>query len=277
MTAGSRKPSALLEVLLVRFVLITFVIWASVRATGLSAWEMRALSYPFVTNALLAAIPLLLLILTRRDLAAYGLTLANARYHLGVAATCFVPFALSSMPTGMGADYRTWPGALIMSAVELALLFVVAWLLRKRPSLGAAGSGAALCLALPLLLAQAPALGRAAAALLFYAVFLGPGEEVLYRGYIQSRLNEAFGRPYETLGVRWGWGLPLTALIFGLSHTALLNPQHWGAGLVLPWGVWTFFGGLVLGYLREKTGSVAAGALLHGLPQALYEAAMALM
>ena len=38
------------------------------------------------------------------------------------------------------------------------------------------------------------------------------------------------------------------------------------------WGFWTIFGGLVLGFVREKTGSIAASTILHGLPDALYHA-----
>jgi membrane protease YdiL (CAAX protease family) len=35
------------------------------------------------------------------------------------------------------------------------------------------------------------------------------------------------------------------------------------------WGLWTFFAGLVLGFVREKTGSIVAPTILHGLPQAI--------
>lgn len=66
-----------------------------------------------------------------------------------------------------------------------------------------------------------------------------------------------------------------TALVFGLSHTGLFNPSLWRGGPVWPWGLWTFFGGLVYAYVREKTGSVWAGAIAHGLPQAIATAFMA--
>ena len=46
-----------------------------------------------------------------------------------------------------------------------------------------------------------------------YALFVGFGEENLYRGYMQSRLNEAFGRPYRFFGVPFGWGVFVTALL----------------------------------------------------------------
>jgi membrane protease YdiL (CAAX protease family) len=34
-------------------------------------------------------------------------------------------------------------------------------------------------------------------------------------------------------------------------------------------GIWTVFGGLTAGYVREKTGSVLPPAILHGLSQAI--------
>ena len=105
---------------------------------------------------------------------------------------------------------------------------------------------------------------------LFYLLFLGPGEEFLFRGYIQSRLNTAFGRTSSFWGVSFGWGLIITSLIFGFMHVLNpFNPFLSGFGLYPWWGVWTIFGGLTAGFIREKTGSVLPTAILHGLPQAI--------
>lgn len=60
--------------------------------------------------------------------------------------------------------------------------------------------------------------------------------------------------------------------LFGLTHTglfALLFGQTQFAALTWPWGFWTFFGSFVFSYVCEKTGSIVAPALLHGLPQAI--------
>jgi membrane protease YdiL (CAAX protease family) len=61
--------------------------------------------------------------------------------------------------------------------------------------------------------------------------------EVFFSGYAQSRLNEAFGRPWRTLGVAFGPSLLITAFVFGLVH--LLNPFdyfRWQGRLALWWG-----------------------------------------
>ena len=91
-------------------------------------------------------------------------------------------------------------------------------------------------------------------------IFVGFLEELFFRGYLQSRLNDAFGRPYELAGVAFGAGLIVSAAIFGLAHP-LTSP----AGFPWPWALWTGAGGLLFGFLREKTGSAVAPAIAHGL------------
>jgi membrane protease YdiL (CAAX protease family) len=39
-------------------------------------------------------------------------------------------------------------------------------------------------------------------------------------------------------------------------------PEQW----YWAWGTWNIFSGLLLGLVREKTGSVLASTILHGLP-----------
>ncbi len=184
--------------------------------------------------------------------------------------TAFIPVALASVPLAF-VDYREWRGAVVLSAIQVALLIVLGQLLRRKPSLGGNGVAAGLVL---LVLARnmraQPTAANAFSALLFYVLFLGLGEELLFRGYIQSRLNIAFGRPFVFFGVQWGWGAVIASVLFALMHVINLGSLSAGQWQLTPWwGVWTFFGGLVFAFLREKTGSIAAPALLHGLPQGI--------
>ncbi len=57
-----------------------------------------------------------------------------------------------------------------------------------------------------------------ASGVIFYLLLLGPGEEILFRGVVRSRLNLAFGRPFEFLDARWGWGAVITGFLFALMH-----------------------------------------------------------
>lgn len=262
------RMAALLEVLVVVFLLVPGVTLGVYRlAPGFEAWQTETLGFPFpvFVDVAMLAMALLAIALRRRSLASYGIRFDRLRPQLEIAAACFIPFALAGFPLGMGVDHTTWPGALVMSAVQIVLLFIVAWALRTKPA--AAGVAAAAFVLAP---AGKSLPGQAVILFLTYAIFVGFGEEILYRGYAHSRLKEAFGTPFRFAGVAFGWGTILAAAIFGLTHIGILR---WILGssteVTWAWGVWTFFGGLVFAYVRERSGGILAPALLHGLPQAI--------
>jgi membrane protease YdiL (CAAX protease family) len=79
-------------------------------------------------------------------------------------------------------------------------------------------------------------------------------------------VRSVFGRPCRWLGVSCGAGLLLSALCFGLIHA--LNTVDYFAGrytVAYVWGLWAVFIGLFFGCLRERTGSILAGAWPTGL------------
>jgi membrane protease YdiL (CAAX protease family) len=88
---------------------------------------------------------------------------------------------------------------------------------------------------------------------LFSLVILPPiGEEILVRGYLYSGLRERLSFVKAML---------ITSLLFGLAHLQL------GEGTAVVWaaGVDTFILSLVLVYLRQSTGALYAGILVHAL------------
>lgn len=242
------------------------------------AWQTVTLGFPFpvFTHVVMMGLSLLAILIRRRHPAEYGLTFTNPKYHLDIAAACFIPVVLANAPLGMGLAPRTWDGAFILAGVQIALLFALAWLLRKKSSAGSLSVMAAGLFLTPGVTGTADSTaGKALALFLTYAFFVGFGEEILYRGYMQSRLNEVFEKPYTFFGVPFGWGAVITALLFGFSHIGVLR---WMFGLstevTIAWGFAAFFAGLVFGFVREKSGSILAPALLHGLPQAIATVAM---
>ena len=72
-------------------------------------------------------------------------------------------------------------------------------------------------------------------------------EETFYRGWIQSLLRRRLS-PHCAVA--------LTSLVFAASHLILFP---------YPIFLATFFPGLVMGWLRERHGSIAPGTLYHGL------------
>lgn len=90
---------------------------------------------------------------------------------------------------------------------------------------------------------------------------IGLSEEFFFRGYVQTRLNHAFGRPYRFLSARWGGGLIAASLLFGLCHIVDGNFARMKVA----------FFGLFAGWLRERTPSIAVPATYHGLSNILYD------
>ncbi|MBI2337402.1 MAG: CPBP family intramembrane metalloprotease [Deltaproteobacteria bacterium] len=84
--------------------------------------------------------------------------------------------------------------------------------------------------------------------------FVALPEEFFFRSYMQTFLNEYFGKPFRFLGAQVGWGLVLTSLLFAISHS-FIYVQWWHFSI--------FFPSLVFGWLREKTGSITASVLFH--------------
>jgi uncharacterized protein len=262
------RITAVLEVIFI-FLLTFLIIWA-LQIPSIDTWKSRVMQRPFLEYIVMIVVPLAFLVTTRRNFTAYGISVKNYKYHLDFVAKCFIPVALARIPFAF-LNWTRWDGALLLAAIQVALLFVIAWALSNKRPMSTTGMFCALFLVLSAAISlPGSSFGKAIVTFIFFLVFLGPGEEILFRGYIQSRLNVAFDRPYRFFGVNWGWGIIITSLMFGCMH--ILNPFNPFVGaydLIWWWGFWTFFSGLVYGFIREKTGSVAAPAILHGLPQAI--------
>lgn len=99
---------------------------------------------------------------------------------------------------------------------------------------------------------------------LYEATAPGLGEEFVYRGVLLALLNELFGRPWKLLGARFGWGLVITSVMFGLLHG--LDIRGFGVHHIYWLEMsYAFVMGLVLAWLRERTGSVWPGVIFHNV------------
>jgi membrane protease YdiL (CAAX protease family) len=78
-------------------------------------------------------------------------------------------------------------------------------------------------------------------------------EELFYRGYLQTRLREAYPQGRIFLGARLGPAFFLTAVLFALGHLAVLHA----------WRLAVFFPALLFGWLRERTGTVVGASVFH--------------
>ena len=266
-----KKTVPLLEVTTV--ILLFFALRSVLKESVMAGWQQSIFGAAPVSSSLLFfALPLVLVLATRRNPGTLGLTTQRLEYHwrvavraLAVVAPATVVFPLVSL---LGSEPKQWLGGSV-----LTIGFAAAGVLMLRFVRGLAGEaereldltgllGYAGLLALGLLvMALIHPLAPVGARIVMVLIFVGFLEELFFRGYVQSRLNESFGKPWSLHGVRFGAGLLLAAAVFGLMHplTALGEATPWA------WGLWTATFGLILGYLREKTGAVLTPAIVHGV------------
>jgi membrane protease YdiL (CAAX protease family) len=85
-------------------------------------------------------------------------------------------------------------------------------------------------------------------------VIIALPEEAFYRGYLQSRLDEAMPGRIRFLGASVGPALLITSVVFALGHFATIRE---------PARLAVFFPSLAFGWLRARTGGVGAGVAFH--------------
>ena len=81
-------------------------------------------------------------------------------------------------------------------------------------------------------------------------------EELFFRGYLMGRLEHVWPPTHRLLGAPVGAALLVSSVLFALGHVLVVpNPQRLAV----------FFPALVFGWMRARTGSIAAGATFHAL------------
>lgn len=90
----------------------------------------------------------------------------------------------------------------------------------------------------------------------YQLLFIGFPEELFFRGYLQQRFEDAFGRPWRLFGASWGPGLLLANGLFACGHL-LVTGDVARLNVFLP--------GLLFGWLQARTGAWLAPALFHGM------------
>lgn len=279
-TLTKTKLLALLEVVLVFAALEGLqVLWSS---TGIPQWETQNLGWSYSGMLWWIAVPALMIWLPRRNWAEYGVSLVNwpTNLDIGIKAflVTFIPlvFGLGGAMQ-LGLDPNKVSGGLFVAMTEVIGLALMVWILnRQKPVKSGRRNVISILLLLLLPILVALAMGRLTVVIVstvvWQFIFSGFGEEFAFRGYFQSRLNQAFGRPMRLFGIQFGAGLIIASLLFGLWHVEnTYDPAVGFSSLAWGWGLWTFVAGLFFGVLREKTGTLLAPGLAHGLPDAVGE------
>ena len=87
-------------------------------------------------------------------------------------------------------------------------------------------------------------------------------EELFFRGYLLGRLEERWPSRRTLFGAAVGWPLLVSSALFAVGHVLVdFDVQRLAV----------FFPALAFGWMRSRTGSIAAGALFHALCNLLSE------
>lgn len=98
--------------------------------------------------------------------------------------------------------------------------------------------------------------------LLIHIIGVALPEECFFRGYCQTRLQKIFRKRWTVFGVKIGFDIFLASFLFALTHLVTI---------LSPYRLLVFFPGCVFGWLRERTQSLIAPILFHGLCNCLLE------
>ena len=269
-----RRLNTIIDVILV-FVLLEIVSMLLYSTLYVSYFKQVARFggdvYTIILDLVWGAIILALLILKRKDLSRYGLTLHNLDSDVKVVAICILPVSVLVLINIVGLpDIGSLGITLLNALITVMILLVILKLLtyingkEKKVAIGKP-TLIIIPIVIILLIGGTMITGPMLVLLFIEFLFVGFVEELIFRGYIQSVLNEAFGRPYRFFGISWGAGLIIASLLFGFMHMlfAHFNPFLGWYGLDWQVGVVIFFGGLIFGFIREKTGNIVAPSILH--------------
>lgn len=287
-----KSPSKILalgEILCVYAVIqILGLVW---RSTGVVQWELDHLGWTYTGMFLFVGVPALVLWVSRRNWVEYGVTRQGWQVNLDIGIKAYL-VQIIPITCWLGTilwlkmDYRNFPGGAIVAVAEIVGIAVMLWVLNHQQEDKAIKAGRSNIVTVILLflfpIAVALAMGKLSIVIVSTVIwqffFSGFGEEFVWRGYVQSRLNQAFGRPFRLFGIQFGAGLIIASLLFGLLHAFnTYDPAIGIASLSWGWAFFTTFSGLLFGVIREKTNSLFACGLAHGLPDAVGEALGRLM
>ncbi len=106
--------------------------------------------------------------------------------------------------------------------------------------------------------------------LLFELMMPGVVEEFFFRGIFLYLLDRAFGRPWQFMRVKMGWGAVIVSFLFGLMHSVFLSGNALPVGhLGLHVSLWVFLitagWGFFFAWIKERTGNLMFCILGHDL------------
>jgi membrane protease YdiL (CAAX protease family) len=279
------RAAAIMEVVLA-FSLVHLAYRSFKHFTELGKLEVAA-GLNFSPGTAMIFFTVAVLLMSRRSFEEYGLTVKGWRYNLNVGLLWAALIVLAAGVVIQIGIIRFDPlhppdptRAVVFSGGEVVLtLLLLVFLMRERILVRSVQPFAGFLvlvgfMSFPVVLAILFHRGVLDVLLRTLWLFFGAGfgEEIFFRGYIQSRVNHSFGRPWRVLRLQFGVGLIVSSLLFGFIH-ALNTVDYFDRRFQFVWLWWgtNFCTGLFFGCLRERTGSILSGAVIHGVQDVLAE------
>ena len=101
----------------------------------------------------------------------------------------------------------------------------------------------------------------------------GFAEEFFYRGYIQSSINLEYQRNWKLGKIKFGPGLLISSMLYGLGRDARSITLRRGVYSVSrSWAFFAFTVGLFYGFIRESSGDIIGSGTANSLIDAFGEA-----
>jgi hypothetical protein len=189
-TSTKRKLLAILEVLVVYACIQSLLVfWSS---TGILQWEKRNFGWSYIGVLIMVGIPALVMWLTRRNWAEYGVSLADwpTNLDIGMKAylVAFIPYVFGWLSApALGLDPLQLSGGVLVALTGLIALALMVWILNRHKPIQSGRTNVTIVLLL-LLLPVAIALPMrklsvpVVSTVVWQFVFSGFGEEFVWRG-----------------------------------------------------------------------------------------------
>ncbi|HEX2945191.1 MAG TPA: CPBP family intramembrane glutamic endopeptidase [Clostridia bacterium] len=262
---------AISEVIAAFFVLLFLFKIFEVLPTG--EWENKTVKFRLTGYLVMLLLPVFMILLDRSGFIKYGITLKNSSLDVDTALSCFIPSLAIAAALHL-TNWRNWGGALIVAAIEAAVMVIVIYIINKNSNINRNSNRTKNLVLLSCIIIVGGLLqalfGRMisdiVSSFVRFFIIVAPAEEFFFRGYVQTKLNDVFEKNFHLPGVNFGWGLIVSSLLFGVMHVFnSYNPFLCSYDISLPWGIWTIILGFILGLIREKTNSLTAPVILHAV------------
>jgi membrane protease YdiL (CAAX protease family) len=249
-------------------------------------WEIRILRWSYFYGLLIIAIPIMLILYKGKDFNDYGWNISGWRQSLGLGMVAFfytlIPYGILWMLIlPMGLTYTGYAGGIFLSVGYIFAAFLVMRLSYIRDLSGHQAKTNRNLIIIAVMLLIPLVLGyvyhrftlKLVSTIVWQLVVGGFGEEFLYRGYIQTGINEEFGHPWTLWDTKIGPGLIVSSVLYGLSRALeIFKPWRGIYDIAWGWGLFAFAAGIFYGLLRERTGNILTGTVAHGVFNAFGEA-----